>query len=154
MKPRSEALRPAEGQRHFCSTTRQPLGPGRTTGVSLQLSGHNHGGNLPLHTGLHAGLGTFTYGLHNFGALQVYTSRRRSEHGALPWARRTNPEIVLAPVRVDASCYNVVTLHKEAITVAITTLPAGFQPGASRARRRPSWPRLHYMTADGLHTFC
>jgi predicted MPP superfamily phosphohydrolase len=44
-------------------------------GVSLQLSGHTHGGQLfPFTWITRRAFGRFTYGLQRFGALQVYTS--------------------------------------------------------------------------------
>jgi uncharacterized protein len=44
-------------------------------GVSLQLSGHTHGGQFIPYTWLTRRIfGRFTSGLHNFGELQVYTS--------------------------------------------------------------------------------
>jgi len=44
-------------------------------GISLQLSGHTHGGQIFPFTWLtRRAFGKFTYGLQRFGALQVYTS--------------------------------------------------------------------------------
>jgi hypothetical protein len=64
-------------------------------GVSLQLSGHTHGGQFIPFTWLTQRVfGKFTYGLNSFGALQVYTS-----HGAGTWGPPmrvgTRPEVVL-----------------------------------------------------------
>ena len=50
-------------------------------GVSLQVSGHTHGGQLAPFTWLTRRVfGKFTYGLHSFGELQVFTS-----YGAGTW---------------------------------------------------------------------
>ena len=64
-------------------------------GVSLQLSGHTHGGQLfPFTWIIRRVFGDFPYGLPRFGALQVYTSS-----GVGPWGPPmrvgTHPEIVL-----------------------------------------------------------
>lgn len=64
-------------------------------GVSLQLSGHTHGGQFFPFTWLTQRVfGQFTYGLHSFGNLQVYTS-----YGAGTWGPPvrvgTSPEIVI-----------------------------------------------------------
>jgi uncharacterized protein len=64
-------------------------------GVSLQLSGHTHGGQIFPYTWLTQRVfGRFTYGLHNFGALQVYTSYGAGTWGP-PMRLATYPEIVL-----------------------------------------------------------
>jgi predicted MPP superfamily phosphohydrolase len=64
-------------------------------GVSLQLSGHTHGGQLFPFTWLTRRVfGSFTYGLQRFGALQVYTSYGAGTWGP-PMRLGTNPEIVL-----------------------------------------------------------
>jgi predicted MPP superfamily phosphohydrolase len=64
-------------------------------GVSLQLSGHTHGGQLFPFTWLTRRVfGRFTYGLHRFGALQVYTSSGAGTWGP-PMRVGTHPEIVL-----------------------------------------------------------
>ena len=64
-------------------------------GVSLQLSGHTHGGQLfPFTWLVRRAFGKFTYGLHNFGALQVYTSSGAGTWGP-PMRVGTHPEIVL-----------------------------------------------------------
>ena len=64
-------------------------------GVSLQLSGHTHGGQLFPFTWLTRRVfGNFTYGLHPFGALEVYTSYGAGTWGP-PMRVGTTPEIVL-----------------------------------------------------------
>jgi hypothetical protein len=64
-------------------------------GVSLQLSGHTHGGQLLPFTWLTRRVfGRFTYGLQRFGALQVYTSSGAGTWGP-PMRVGTHPEIVL-----------------------------------------------------------
>jgi predicted MPP superfamily phosphohydrolase len=64
-------------------------------GVSLQLSGHTHGGQLiPFTWFTRYVFGRFTYGLHRFGALQVYTSSGAGTWGP-PMRVGTHPEVVL-----------------------------------------------------------
>jgi len=64
-------------------------------GVSLQLSGHTHVGQLFPFTWLTRRVfGKFTYGLQRFGALQVYTSSGAGTWGP-PMRVGTVPEIVL-----------------------------------------------------------
>jgi predicted MPP superfamily phosphohydrolase len=64
-------------------------------GVSLQLSGHTHGGQFFPFTWLTRRVfGKFTYGLNSFGALQVYTSYGAGTWGP-PMRVQTSPEIVL-----------------------------------------------------------
>ncbi len=65
-------------------------------GVSLQLSGHTHGGGqvIPFNFITRRAFGEFTYGLHPFGAMQVYTSSGAGTWGP-PMRVGTNPEIVL-----------------------------------------------------------
>jgi predicted MPP superfamily phosphohydrolase len=64
-------------------------------GVSLQLSGHTHGGQFVPYTWLTRRVfGKFTHGLHSFGALQVYTSYGAGTWGP-PMRVGTSPEIVL-----------------------------------------------------------
>jgi predicted MPP superfamily phosphohydrolase len=64
-------------------------------GVSLQLSGHTHGGQIfPFSWITHRAFGKFTYGLQRFGALQVYTSSGAGTWGP-PMRVGTHPEIVL-----------------------------------------------------------
>jgi predicted MPP superfamily phosphohydrolase len=64
-------------------------------GISLQLSGHTHGGQLFPFTWLTRRVfGEFTHGLHTFGALQVCTSFGAGTWGP-PMRVGTSPEIVL-----------------------------------------------------------
>lgn len=64
-------------------------------GVSLQLSGHTHGGQVfPFTWMTQRVFGRFTYGLHHFGALQVYTSSGAGTWGP-PMRVGTHPEVVL-----------------------------------------------------------
>jgi hypothetical protein len=64
-------------------------------GVSLQLSGHTHGGQLfPFTWFTRRAFGKFTHGLQKFGALQVYTSYGAGTWGP-PMRVGTSSEIVL-----------------------------------------------------------
>jgi predicted MPP superfamily phosphohydrolase len=65
-------------------------------GVSLQLSGHTHGGGQFFPFGLitRRAFGRFTYGLQRFGDMQVYTSSGAGTWGP-PMRVGTHPEIVL-----------------------------------------------------------
>jgi predicted MPP superfamily phosphohydrolase len=64
-------------------------------GISLQLSGHTHGGQLiPFTWFTRQAFGKFTYGLHRFGSLQVYTSSGAGTWGP-PMRVGTHPEVVL-----------------------------------------------------------
>jgi predicted MPP superfamily phosphohydrolase len=64
-------------------------------GVSLQLSGHTHGGQFaPFNWITRRIFGRFTHGLHTFGSLQVYTSTGAGTWGP-PMRIGTQPEIVL-----------------------------------------------------------
>ena len=64
-------------------------------GVSLQLSGHTHGGQMfPFSWFTRRIFGKFTYGLQQFGALQVYTSSGAGTWGP-PMRVGTHSEIVL-----------------------------------------------------------
>jgi predicted MPP superfamily phosphohydrolase len=64
-------------------------------GISLQFSGHTHGGQMFPFTWLtRLVFGKFTYGLQQFGALQVYTSSGAGTWGP-PMRVGTHPEIVL-----------------------------------------------------------
>jgi hypothetical protein len=64
-------------------------------GISLQLSGHTHGGQtFPYTWFTHRIFGPFTYGLQRFGALQVYTSSGAGTWGP-PMRVGTRPEVVL-----------------------------------------------------------
>jgi predicted MPP superfamily phosphohydrolase len=64
-------------------------------GFSLQVSGHTHGGQLfPFTWFTRSAFGKFTYGLHRFGALQVFTSSGAGTWGP-PMRVGTSPEVVL-----------------------------------------------------------
>ncbi len=64
-------------------------------GINLQLSGHTHGGQLiPFTWFTRHAFGKFTYGLHSFGALQVYTSSGAGTWGP-PMRVGTHPEVAL-----------------------------------------------------------
>jgi predicted MPP superfamily phosphohydrolase len=64
-------------------------------GISLQLSGHTHGGQVfPFTWITRRVFGVFTYGLHAFGALQVCTSSGAGTWGP-PMRVGTHPEMVL-----------------------------------------------------------
>jgi uncharacterized protein len=65
------------------------------SGISLQLSGHTHGGQIFPYTWLTRRIfGRFTRGLHRFGALQVYTSTGIGTWGP-PMRIGSAPEIVV-----------------------------------------------------------
>jgi uncharacterized protein len=64
-------------------------------GVSLQVSGHTHGGQIfPFTLPTRRVFGKFTYGLQRFGSLHVYTSSGAGSWGP-PMRVGTHPEIVL-----------------------------------------------------------
>jgi predicted MPP superfamily phosphohydrolase len=64
-------------------------------GVSLQLSGHTHGGQLfPFTWFTRRAFGKFTYGLQRFGNLQVYTTYGAGTWGP-PMRVGTSPEMVV-----------------------------------------------------------
>jgi predicted MPP superfamily phosphohydrolase len=65
-------------------------------GISLQLSGHTHGGGqiFPFNFITRRAFGKFTYGLQRFGEMQVYTSSGVGTWGP-PMRVGTSPEIVL-----------------------------------------------------------
>lgn len=64
-------------------------------GVNLMLSGHTHGGQVfPFTWITQRVFGRYTYGLHPFGKLQVYTSYGAGTWGP-PMRVGTHPEIVL-----------------------------------------------------------
>jgi hypothetical protein len=64
-------------------------------GISLQLSGHTHGGQFVPFTWVTQSIyGAFTSGLHRFGALQVCTSTGAGSWGP-PLRVGTRPEMVL-----------------------------------------------------------
>jgi predicted MPP superfamily phosphohydrolase len=96
VKATLEALSPAEGQASILlnhAPTRLPIV--EQAGVSLQLSGHTHGGQIfPCTWFTRRIFGKFTHGLHNFGALQVYTSYGAGTWGP-PMRVGTSSEIVL-----------------------------------------------------------
>lgn len=64
-------------------------------GVDLMLSGHTHGGQIfPFSWITRRAFGKYTYGLHHFGDLQVYTSSGVGTWGP-PMRVGTHPEVVL-----------------------------------------------------------
>jgi hypothetical protein len=64
-------------------------------GVSLQLSGHTHGGQIfPFTLIVRRVYGKFSYGLQRFGRLQVLTSSGAGTWGP-PMRVGTHPEVVL-----------------------------------------------------------
>jgi predicted MPP superfamily phosphohydrolase len=64
-------------------------------GVSLQLSGHTHGGQIfPFSLVTRRAFGKFTHGLQQFGEMQVYTSSGCGTWGP-PMRVGTIPEVVL-----------------------------------------------------------
>lgn len=66
-----------------------------SAGVSLQVSGHTHGGQfLPFTWITQRIFGKFTYGLHAYGKLQVFTSYGAGTWGP-PMRVGTSPEVVL-----------------------------------------------------------
>jgi predicted MPP superfamily phosphohydrolase len=68
-------------------------------GVSLQLSGHTHGGQVfPFSWITRRAFGKFTYGLQRFGSLQVLTSSGVGTWGP-PMRVGTHPEVVLITFR-------------------------------------------------------
>ncbi len=65
------------------------------TGVSLQLSGHTHGGQMfPFTLIVRWAYGRFSYGLQRFGSLQVLTSSGAGTWGP-PMRVGSHPEVVL-----------------------------------------------------------
>jgi predicted MPP superfamily phosphohydrolase len=92
-------LRQAEldGSRDSILLAHQPssLAIAEEMGISLQLSGHTHGGQIWPWTLLAARVhGRFTYGMNCFGKLLVYTSSGAGTWG-VPMRVGTNSEIVL-----------------------------------------------------------
>jgi predicted MPP superfamily phosphohydrolase len=91
-----DSLRLAEGQASILlhhAPNRLPIV--ERAGVSLQLSGHTHGGQLfPFTWLIRRAFGKFTYGLRQFDALQVYTSSGAGTWGP-PMRVGTYPELVL-----------------------------------------------------------
>lgn len=68
---------------------------GEEAGISLQLSGHTHGGQVfPFTWVTRRIFRRFTHGLHRFGSLQVYTSYGAGTGGP-PMRVGSHPEIVL-----------------------------------------------------------
>ncbi|KAA6460880.1 metallophosphoesterase [Acidobacteria bacterium AB60] len=66
-----------------------------TAGVTLQLSGHTHGGQIfPFTWITRRAFGKFTYGLHSYGRLQVLTSSGVGTWGP-PMRVGTAPEVLL-----------------------------------------------------------
>ncbi|MGD0938066.1 MAG: metallophosphoesterase [Terracidiphilus sp.] len=64
-------------------------------GISLQVSGHTHSGQFfPFNWLTRRVFGKFTFGLHRFGALQVYTSTGAGSWGP-PMRVGTSSEVVL-----------------------------------------------------------
>jgi len=73
----------------------QKLGIAEKQGISLQLSGHTHGGQMfPFTWFTERIFGDYTYGLKKFGELLVYTSSGAGTWGP-PMRVCTAPEIVL-----------------------------------------------------------
>jgi predicted MPP superfamily phosphohydrolase len=71
------------------------LGIAEAAGISLQISGHTHGGQVPPFTWLTQRIfGAYTYGLNQFGELMVYTSYGAGTWGP-PMRVATHAEIVL-----------------------------------------------------------
>jgi len=71
------------------------LGIAARAGISLQVSGHTHGGQMFPFTWLTQRIfGEYTYGLRAFGSLKVYTSSGAGTWGP-PMRVGTEPEIVL-----------------------------------------------------------
>ena len=98
-QPFRTLLRRAEldGSRASILLAHQPsnLRIAEETGISLQLSGHTHGGQIWPWTWVARRVhGRFTYGLNRFGKLLVYTSSGAGTWG-VPMRAGTNPEIVL-----------------------------------------------------------
>jgi len=91
-----DALRPDPAQASILlkhTPSRLPIV--EEAGVSLQLSGHTHGGQLiPFTWFVRYVFGKSTYGLHRFGALQVYTSSGVGTWGP-PMRVGSSAEIVL-----------------------------------------------------------
>jgi hypothetical protein len=96
MKATLDALRIDKGQPSILlnhAPIRLPIV--EQAGVSLQLSGHTHGGQLFPYTWFTRRIfGEFTHGLHKFGALQVFTSYGAGTWGP-PMRVGTSPEILL-----------------------------------------------------------
>ena len=91
-----ESLSPGVGQASILlnhAPVRLPIV--EQSGISLQLSGHTHGGQVfPYNVLTRRIFGRFTHGLHHFGALQVYTSTGAGTWGP-PMRIGTQPEIAV-----------------------------------------------------------
>lgn len=96
MRAALEAMRIENGQAGILLShvpTRLPLV--EAAGFTLQLSGHTHRGQIFPFTWLTSRIfGAFTYGLHPFGPLQVYTSSGAGTWGP-PMRVGSPPEIVV-----------------------------------------------------------
>jgi predicted MPP superfamily phosphohydrolase len=96
MRATLERLRPQPGEPSILLNhvpNRLPIV--EQAGITLQLSGHTHGGQLfPFTWFTRRAFGKFTYGLHSFGPLQVYTSCGAGTWGP-PMRVGTRPEVVL-----------------------------------------------------------
>jgi predicted MPP superfamily phosphohydrolase len=96
MRATLERLRPQPGQPSILLNhvpNRLPIV--EQAGITLQLSGHTHGGQLfPFTWFTRRAFGKFTYGLQRFGPLQVYTSCGAGTWGP-PMRVGTRPEVVL-----------------------------------------------------------
>jgi predicted MPP superfamily phosphohydrolase len=96
MRATLESLRPEPGQPSILLNhvpNRLPIV--EQAGISLQLSGHTHGGQLfPFTWFTRRAFGKFTHGLQHFGALQVYTSYGAGTWGP-PMRVGTSSEMVL-----------------------------------------------------------
>lgn len=91
-----EKLRPTDGGPSILlSHVPSRLPVVEQAGISLQLSGHTHGGQvIPFTWFTRRVFGRFTYGLNSFGSLQVYTSTGAGTWGP-PMRVGTDPEAVL-----------------------------------------------------------
>jgi predicted MPP superfamily phosphohydrolase len=91
-----QALSPDHGQASILlNHVPSQLPIAEQAGISLQLSGHTHGGQVfPFTWITRRAFGKFTYGLQVFGALQVYTSSGAGTWGP-PMRVGTHPEMVL-----------------------------------------------------------
>ena len=75
--------------------TPHSLAVAESRGVTLQLSGHTHGGQIfPFTRLVSRAFGPYTYGLRRFGSLTVYTSSGAGTWGP-PMRVGTRPEITL-----------------------------------------------------------
>jgi predicted MPP superfamily phosphohydrolase len=107
-----------DGSRASILLAHQPssLAVAEEAGISLQLSGHTHGGQIWPWTWAAARVhGQFNYGLNRFGKLLVYTSS-----GAGTWG---------VPMRVGAKS-EIVLIRLESTTFAKSAPPLASSPGA------------------------